>query len=69
MKVVLASQNRHKLEEMQNILGALGMEVMLERDAGVDVEVEETGTTFAEHSLLKAQAVFDATGLANVADD
>ena len=29
MKVVLASQNRHKLEEMQNILGALGMEVML----------------------------------------
>lgn len=69
MKVVLASQNRHKLEEMQNILGALGMEVMLERDAGVDVEVEETGTTFAENSLLKAQAVFDATGLATVADD
>ena len=54
---------------MQNILGALGMEVMLERDAGVDVEVEETGTTFAENSLLKAQAVFDATGLATVADD
>ena len=69
MKVVLASQNRHKLEEMQNILGALGMEVMLERDAGVDMEVEETGTTFAENSLLKAQAVFDATGLATVADD
>lgn len=69
MKVVLASQNRHKLEEMQNILGALGMEVMLERDAGVDVEVEETGTTFAENSLLKAHAVFDATGLATVADD
>ena len=69
MKVVLASQNPHKLAEMQKILGTLGMEVLLERDVGVNVEVEETGTTFAENSLLKAQAVFDATGLATVADD
>ena len=60
MKVVLASQNPHKLAEMQKILGTLGMEVLLERDVGVNVEVEETGTTFAENSLLKAQAVFDA---------
>ena len=69
MKVVLASQNPHKLTEMQKILGTLGMEVLLERDVGVNVEVEETGTTFAENSLLKAQAVFDATHLATVADD
>ena len=69
MKVVLASQNPHKLAEMQKILGTLGMEVLLERDVGVNVEVEETGTTFAENSLLKAQAVFDATHLATVADD
>ena len=69
MKVVLASQNPHKLAEMQKILGTLGMEVLLERDVGVNVEVEETGTTFAGNSLLKAQAVFDATHLATVADD
>ena len=69
MKVVLASQNPHKLAEMQKILGTLGLEVLLERDVGVNVEVEETGTTFAENSLLKAQAVFDATHLATVADD
>ena len=69
MKVVLASQNPHKLAEMQKILGTLGMEVLLERDVVVNVEVEETGTTFAENSLLKAQAVFDATHLATVADD
>lgn len=69
MKVVLASQNPHKLAEMQKILGTLGMEVLLERDVGANVEVEETGTTFAENSLLKAQAVFDATHLATVADD
>ena len=41
MKVVLASQNPHKLAEMQKILGTLGMEVLLERDVGVNVEVEE----------------------------
>ena len=46
MKLVLASKNPHKLEELQAILDGLGVEVLLESDAGVDVEVEETGATF-----------------------
>ena len=48
MKFVLASQNRHKLEEMQSILSAHGVQVALEADLGLQVDVEETGETFAE---------------------
>lgn len=69
MKLVLASKNRHKLQEMQTILGQLGLEVVLESDVGVDVEVEETGTTFEENALLKARAVMEASGMAAIADD
>ena len=69
MKLVLASKNPHKLVEMQTILGQLGLEVVLESDVGVDVEVEETGTTFEENALLKAKAVMEASGMAAIADD
>ena len=69
MKLVLASKNQHKLVEMQTILGQLGLEVILESEAGVDVDVEETGTTFAENALLKAKAVMEASGMAAIADD
>lgn len=69
MKVVLASKNAHKLEEMQAILGSQGIEVVLQSEMGVDVDVEETGTTFEENSRLKAQAVMEASGLPAIADD
>ena len=69
MKVVLASKNAHKLQELQDILSAQGVEVILESAAGVDVEVEETGTTFEENSLLKARTVMEASGLPAIADD
>ena len=69
MKLVLASKNAKKLVEMNDILSHLGVEVCSEADAGVDVEVEETGTTFEENSLLKAKAVMEASGLPAIADD
>lgn len=69
MKMVLASKNNHKLKEMQDILSAQGVEVVLESDVGADVDVEETGTTFEENALLKAKAVMEATGLPAIADD
>ena len=46
MKVVLASKNPHKLVEISAILKPLDVELVLESDLGVDVEVEETGSTF-----------------------
>ncbi len=69
MKLVLASKNQKKLAELRDILSQLGVEVCSEADAGVDLEVEETGTTFEENSLLKAKAVMEASGLPAVADD
>lgn len=69
MKLVLASKNSHKLKEMNDILSAMGIEVCSEAEAGVDVEVEETGVTFEENSLLKARAVMEASGMPAIADD
>ena len=69
MKVVLASKNRHKLEEISQITKKFDMELVLQSELGVDIDVEETGTTFEENSFLKAQAVMQATGLPVLADD
>ena len=69
MKMVLASQNRGKLAEMQALLAQFGVEVVMQSELGVQVDVEETGSTFEANSLLKAQAVMEATGLPAIADD
>ena len=69
MKVVLASKNPHKLEEIQAILSKYDIELVLQSTLGVDIDVDETGTTFEENSLLKAEAVVRATGLPAIADD
>jgi XTP/dITP diphosphohydrolase len=69
MKVVLASKNKHKLVEISKITEKLGIELILQSELGVDIDVEETGTTFEENSYLKARAVMEATGLPALADD
>ncbi len=69
MKLVLASKNEKKLREMTDILSGMGVEVCLPAAVGIDIEVEETGTTFEENSRLKAQAVMEASGLPAIADD
>lgn len=69
MKLVLASNNAHKLQELSAILSNLGMEVVSQKDAGVYVEPDENGATFEENSYIKAKTVMDASGLPTVADD
>ena len=69
MKFVLATHNPGKLKEMADILSSLGVEVVSPSDLGVDVEVEETGATFAENAMLKARAICEASGLPAIADD
>lgn len=68
-KLILASNNAKKLNELKAILSDMDLEILSQREAGCDFEVDETGTTFAENAYLKAKAVFDATGEAAVADD
>ena len=69
MKVVLASRNPHKLVEIRQITDKFGMELVLQSELGVDIDVEENGTTFEENSYIKAEAVMKATGLPALADD
>ena len=69
MKVVLASKNKHKLAEISKITEKFGMELVLQSELGLDMDVEENGSTFEENSYIKAEAVMKATGLPALADD
>ena len=69
MKFVLATQNPGKVREMSAILSRFDIEVISARDAGIDLEVEETGTTFAENAMLKAKAICKAANMPAIADD
>ena len=68
-KFVLATHNPGKLKEMAQILEKFHVEVVMPTDLGIDVDVEETGTTFAENAMLKAKAICAASGLHAIADD
>ncbi|MBO5227036.1 MAG: XTP/dITP diphosphatase [Ruminococcus sp.] len=69
MRVILASNNKNKIREMAQILEPFGMEVISQREAGADFEVEENGTTFRENAELKAAAVFETLNAPVIADD
>ena len=69
MKLVLASNNPHKLEELRAILTTLGMDVVSQKELGICIEPEETGMTFEENSYIKAKTIMDACGIATIADD
>lgn len=68
-KIILASNNKNKLREISQMLLPLGYEVISQRDAGADLEVEENGTDFEENAALKARAVYDRCKTAVIADD
>ncbi len=67
MKLVLASNNKGKIREFRAILS--DVEIMTQAEAGADLDVEETGSTFAENAYIKAAAACAATGLPAIADD
>ena len=69
MKIVLASHNPGKMKENERHSGGFGVELVLQSDLGMHIEVEETGTTFRENALLKAQAVMKATRMPAISDD
>ena len=69
MRFVLATHNPGKLREMGEILKDFGIEVVSRRDLGITVDVEETGTTFAENAMLKAKAICKEANLPAIADD
>ena len=69
MKIVLATHNHDKEIELQYSLRGLGVEICLLSEYPDIGDIEETGTTLLENSLLKAHTVHDRTGLPAIADD
>ncbi len=69
MKLAIATNNAHKLEEIRAILGNSFDELLSLKDLGIDVDVEETGTTLEENSLLKARTICNICGMPTLADD
>ena len=67
-QIILATHNPHKLEEVHRILGSLGIDVIGASDLNLP-DVAETGKTFYENALIKAQAAFKITGKPVLADD
>lgn len=70
MEFLLASNNKHKLAEMQRILEPLGVTVVTARQKNISLDdVIENGSTFAENALIKAKAGFLRSGMPTIADD
>ena len=69
MKICAATGNAGKLRELRRILEAQGHEVVSQEELGITIEPDETGTTFEENALIKAETICKASGLPTIADD
>lgn len=61
-RIIFATGNAHKMEEIREILDDLDMEVLSMKDAGISADIVEDGKSFEENALIKARAVFDLSG-------
>ena len=68
-KLIFATGNEGKMREVRLILQDLGFPVLSMKEAGVSLDIEENGTTFAENAMIKARAVWEKTGGIVLADD
>lgn len=68
-RLVFATGNEHKMQEIRAILKNTGYEILSMKDAGITTDVEETGTSFEENALLKASAIVEKAGCLVLADD
>lgn len=68
-KIIFATKNKGKLKEIKQIMQDTNFEVISMSEAGINIEIEETGTTFEENAIIKATAVMKESGLPALADD
>ena len=68
-KVIFATQNEGKVKEIKKILEGLPVEVLTMGEAGIDIDIEETGKTFEENAIIKAEALKEYTDAIILADD
>ena len=69
MKLIIASNNKHKIYEIKKMLGEKFEEILSIREAGIDHETVEDGTTFMENAVKKAREIAQISGCAALADD
>ena len=69
MKIALATNNKHKLEEIRAILDGCFEQLLSLSELGLDIEIEETGATLEENALIKAREIVRLTGMPALADD
>lgn len=68
-KIIFATGNAGKMKEIRLILADLGLEIISMKEAGVELDIEETGSTFEENAEIKARAVWNITKNIVLADD
>lgn len=68
-QVVIATKNKGKAKDFEALFGPFGYEVVTMFDVAPDVEIEETGTTFEENAILKAETLANLLGQIVIADD
>ena len=68
-RLLLATRNRGKLIELADLLGDVPFELVSLTDVGIDVDVEETGRTFEDNAILKAETYRELSGMLTLADD
>lgn len=69
-KLIVASNNNHKIDEIKEMLKGFSLEVIGLKEAGIDIDVDETGKTFIENAEIKAREIFSvANGNMVLADD
>ena len=69
MKILIATNNNHKLKEYAEMFTPLGIEITSPKQEGLDIDPLENGKTFEENSLLKAQSFKEHTSLPVLSDD
>ena len=68
-KIIFATGNEGKMKEIRMILGDLDIEIQSQKEAGIEIEIDENGSTFEENAIIKAKAVAAVSGTIVLADD
>ena len=61
-RMIFATGNENKMKEIREILGSLPLEILSMKEAGIEVDITEDGTTFEENARIKARAVCERAG-------
>lgn len=68
-KIIFATKNKGKMNEIKLIMQDMPFNIVSMQDAGIDIDVEETGKTFEENAIIKARAIMEKSGCITLADD